>query len=306
MLRTMQRTMLRTLINSLSTIVVFLWVSLSVAQAAPTEVIVTPGNLQGWAIANQRSDSNAQITGVQPRSGDGSLEFRTNFTTAGQDKVDFELVWDPTVFPARTLNNLSFLSYEYYRDSTGSNVAAHFHPVLRLGWYNDSGTPLNTGDDTLGFLIYEEIYQSVNPVPVDTWDINSIDFTNHNFWMYCIDCDTSAATVSGVVQNFNTTLQNWKAGPVTGNPGDPVPPDLSQGTTYIFSVNTGIGSGWNNDVLMFVDNVHFAFGANDDFNYNFELKAAPRAVPLFSPLGLLALLLLLLGASRYYLNSGKH
>jgi len=72
--------MLKTITNGLSIIVLFLLFSFFTStQAAPTEIIVTQGNLQGWAIANQRSDSNTQITGTQPRSGSGSLEFTTNF-----------------------------------------------------------------------------------------------------------------------------------------------------------------------------------------------------------------------------------
>jgi len=255
--------------------------------ALPTEVIVTTANPQGWMIQNNRADSSVNITASRPRSGNGSLEFVTNFVTPGQDKVDYELAWDPMVFPNRTLNNLSDLSYEYYRDSAGSTVAGQFHPVLRLGWYNDAGTPLNTVDDTYGQLVYEKIYQGVNPVPVDTWDINIINLNTHNFWMYCSVCTGGA---SGAVQNFGSTLQNWKTGPIVGIGADPVPPDLSQGTTYLFSVNTGIGSGWGADVLMSVDNIRLGFGVNDDFIYNFEIPSQPAAVPLFNQSGLIAMI----------------
>lgn len=234
---------------------------------AQTEVLVTTANPQGWLVANQRNDSAVDITTNQPRSGSGSLEFVTTFVTPGQDKVDFELLWDPAIFPSRTLAALTNLSYEYYRDSAGSAVAGQFHPVLRLRWYNDNGTPADMMDDTTGQLIFEEIYQGVNPAPVDAWDANVIDLAASNFWMFCNDCGGGS---SGVVQNFGTTLNDWLAGPVTGQPGDPVPPDLSIGTTFIFAVNSGVGSGWGADLLMWVDNVRIAFGAADDFVYNFE------------------------------------
>ncbi|GAB4193336.1 MAG: hypothetical protein Tsb002_23750 [Wenzhouxiangellaceae bacterium] len=233
---------------------------------AQTEVVVTNANPQGWAIANQRNDSTVDITVNQPRSGTGSLEFVTTFVTPGQDKVDFELLWDPTLFPGRTLAALSNLSFEYHRDS-GSAVGGAFHPVLRLRWANDGGTPADPNDDTFGQLIYEEIYQGVNPVPVDAWDTNTIALAGDNFWMFCNDCGGGS---SGVVQNFSTTLSDWLAGPITGQPGDPVPPDLSQGTTFIFGINTGIGSGWGNDLLMWADNIRIGFGAADDLIYNFE------------------------------------
>jgi len=258
--------------------------------AIPTEIIVTTANPQGWMIQNNRADSSVNITTNRPRSGNGSLEFVTNFATPGQDKIDYELAWDPTVFTNRTLSNLSNLSYEYYRDSAGSTVPAHFHPVLRLGWYNDAGTPANTIDDTYGQLVYEEIYQGVNPVPVDSWDINTINLNTHNFWMYCGFCIGGA---SGIVQNYGVTLQDWKAGPIVGIGADPVPPNLSQGTTYLFSVNTGIGSGWGADVLMWVDNINIGFGISDDFIYNFEVLA-PTAVPIFNKFGLMAMMFALL------------
>lgn len=240
--------------------------SVSNALLAQTQVIVTNANPQGWAVASQRADSTVDITTNQPRSGTGSLEFVTNFVTPGQDKVDYELLWDPANFPNRTLSNLSALSYEYRRDSS-SAVGGAFHPVLRLRWYNDNATPMDTADDTLGQLIYEEVYQGVNPVPVDTWDTNDIDLAAANLWMFCNDCGGGA---TGVVQNYSASISDWLAGPVVGQPGDPVPPDLSVGTTFVFGMNTGVGSGWSDDLLMWVDNVRIAFGMADDLNYNFE------------------------------------
>lgn len=234
--------------------------------SAQTQVIVSDSNLQGWAVASQRADSNALITTNQPRSGSGSLELSTQFVTPGQDKVDFELLWDPQVFPLRTLTDLSALGFEYYRDS-GSAVGGQFHPVLRLRWYNDAGTPADTTDDSFGSFIYEEVYQGVNPVPEDQWVSKTIDLAGDHFWVFCNQCQAGA---SGVVQNYSSSLNDWLAGPITGQGGDPVPPDMSQGNTFIFGVNTGIGSGWNDDLLMWVDNIRVGFGATDDVLYNFE------------------------------------
>jgi len=258
-----------------------------------TEVVVTPTNPQGWAIANQRADSTVAITANQPRAGTGSLEFVTNFMTSGQDKVDFELVWDPIIETNRTLANLTELGYEYYRDSAASTVAAHFHPVLRMGWYHDGGTPLDISDDSIGSFIYEETYQGVNPVPVDSWDSNVIDFSSDNFWVFCSNCGGS----SGVVQNFSNSLQDWQAGAITGQPGDPTPPDMSVGTTFIFSVNVGVGSGWSNDLLMWADQVRIGFGSQDDFIYNFELDAAtlaPIPIPVLGNAGMVFMILSML------------
>jgi len=260
---------------------------------AITPVTVTPGSPQGWAIANQRNDATVAITTTQPRNGLGSLQFDVTFTTAGQDKVDFEYAWNPLDHPLRQLGSLSQLSYEYYRDSTLTTVAAHLHPVLRIGWYNDGGTPADTSDDTQGQLIYEDIYQGIAAAPLDQWVSRAIDPASTRLWMYCNWCVGGG---TGVVQNFNLTLNDWLSGPQSGQAGDPVPPDLSQGTTYVWSVNTGVGSGWNGDLRMHVDQVRLAFGPGDDHLFNFEPDPleSPQAIPALSARGLLLLALLLL------------
>lgn len=253
--------------------------------AAPTEVIVTIANPHGWSVQNDRADSDVSITANNPRSGDGSLEFNTTFVTAGQDKVDYQLDLDPATFTNRILNNLTDLSFEYYRDSVNTSIPAHFHPALRLGWYNDFGTPLDTSDDTSGFLIYEEIYQGVASVTENSWVSKTINFGADNFWMFCNPCSGG----TGVVPIFTLTLDEWKVAP-------PIhalnPTDFTVGNTYIFAVNTGIGSGWGGDVKMWVDNIRISFGASDDFNYNFEINEPSNAVavPLFSNIGLLLLI----------------
>ncbi len=261
--------------------------------AAITPVTVTPTNPQGWTVVNQRSDASVAITTTQPRNGLGSLQFDVNFTTAGQDKVDFEYAWNPADYPTRLLGNLTTLAFEYYRDSTVTTVASHLHPVLRIGWYNDGGTPADTSDDTQGRLIYEDIYQGIATAPEDQWVSRTIDPATTKLWMYCNWC-TGGST--GVVQNFSLSLNDWLSGQQSGIPGDPVPPDLSQGTTYVWSVNTGVGSGWNGDLRMHVDQIRLAFGPGDDSLFNFEPDPAaePRAVPTLSPTALPFLMVLLM------------
>lgn len=268
--------------------------SAPLAQAAIVDVVVRPSNPQGWAIANQRADAQVAITTAQPRTGQGSLQFDVVFVTPGQDKVDFEYAWNPLDYPTRLLANLTALEFEYYRDSN-SAVAAHLHPALRLGWYNDGGTPTDTSDDTQGRLIYEDIYQGIASAPVDQWVTRIIDPASTRLWMYCNWC---VGGTTGTVQNFSLTLNDWLSGPQSGQPGDPVPPDLSQGTTYVWAVNVGVGSGWGADLRMHVDNVRLAFGPNDDQRFNFEPDPAapPQAIPalsIFSRLGLLGSILAL-------------
>jgi len=239
-------------------------------------VVVTPTDLQGWAPANVRTDAWVDITGTQPHGGDGSLEFGTITATPGQDKADFELLWTPD--PARTLGALDSLSYEYFRDAS-STTAAHFHPVLRVYFYLDQGTP-NTSDDVLGLLIFEEIYQPAGNVPLDTWDAN--DLMSANMWMYI----SVSPSGTGVVQNYHMTLADWLANtdpttslPPVGQPGDPTPAALGADTAIV-GVNVGVGSGWGATFLGFVDTVTIGFGGEAD-TYNFDLTV-PVTLQSFS------------------------
>jgi hypothetical protein len=285
-----------------TTLLFLFFVQSSMAQ---NETVSTSVDAQGWLPANVRDDSTVAITTSQPRTGqvssqgDSSIEFSTTFVTPGQDKADYQLIWQTSLtaidFPSRTLNNLTDVSYEYYRDSS-SSISANLHTPLRLYWLNDSNTPADPTDDTFGIFIYEAVYQPgfVSPIATDSWI--SANIFSSEFWVFCSDCDPSPGMSSGVVQNYDLTLSDWASGPQTGVGGDPIPPDLSNGTTYIIGMNTGVGSGWGADSLMHVDNIRIAFGAGDDQVFNFEddLSAFPPPIPVptLSLYGHLLLLLL--------------
>ena len=224
-------------------------------------VIVTPAAPDGWAPANVRADATVAITTAQPRSGNGSLEFTTNTVTPGQDKADFQKLWNATSFPTRTLAGLTALSYEYYRASS-STTANHLAPVLRL--YVVDAT---VGSPTFGkyaLLIWEPVYNGAAPIPTDQWI--SQDILNGNFWMFV---PGGQSIPSGVVQNYNTPLSGWLAGGVTGQPGDP-PPINIDANTLVFGVNVGVGSGWGGTFRGFVDNVTLRWGT-DEVHANFEV-----------------------------------
>lgn len=202
------------------------------------ETISTTVDSQGWLPTNVRADSTVAITPTQPRTGlvstlgDSSIEFETIFMTAGQDKADYQFIWQTSLtaidFPNRTLDNLTDVSYEYYRDSS-SAVAANLHTPLRLYWLNDFNTPADPTDDTYGIFIYEAVYQPGfgGAIATDSWISENI--FSSEFWVFCSDCDPTAAISSGVVQNYDLTLTDWSTGPQIGAGGDPIPPDLSIG-----------------------------------------------------------------------------
>lgn len=236
--------------------------------AAFEEVEVTPLNPHGWLPANVRDDGLVEHSKNQPLFGDGSLLLATDPQTSGQDKAEYEYLWQqntsiPPVydFPQRTLGNVSDLSYFWYRDSA-SLTAGHFIPVFRLIFIDDAGTadPL---DDTWGYLVWEGVYNGINPAATDSWQLS--DIVNQNFWVYV----TYPQSNSGTIQNFNSTLDDWINGSPVGQPGDPVV-NLSA-NTYIVGVSVGVGSGWGDDFIGYVDAVRVAFGAGDDYLYNFEV-----------------------------------
>ncbi len=217
---------------------------------------VTPTSPNGWAPANVRTNATVAITGAQPRSGLGSLEFTTNTIVSGQDKADFEKIWG--IVAGRTLGNLSALSYEFYR-SSASTTDAHFAPVLRLYYYNSV-----SGEN--GLLIWEPIYNGYVSIPTDTWI--SEDVFADNFWM-------RAFGPSRTIDDYNVSLAEWMANadeegsPIDDDADADVPHVLSS-SIYITGINVGVGSGWGETFLGYVDNVEIEFGADVE-TANFEL-----------------------------------
>ncbi|MCB1582092.1 MAG: hypothetical protein R3E90_09670 [Marinicella sp.] len=236
------------------------------------EVEVTPVNPNGWEPANVRNDGLVEMNKDRPLFGDGSLMFFTDTQTAGQDKADYQLVWQTSTgaidFPQRTLGNVSALNYAWFRDSA-STTTDHFIPVFRLYFYDDAGTLGNAADDVLGLLIWEGVYNGLGTPVEDSWQI--MDIFDGKFWVYV----SQSAQGSGVIQNYNATLDDWINANPQGQPGDPQV-SLSA-NTYILGVNVGVGSGWNNSFLGYVDTIRVAFGASDDTLFNFEV------CPLFVP-----------------------
>ena len=237
-------------------IILLLLMYLPYMASAFEEIEVTPITPHGWEAANVRTDAMVEINANQSLFGNGSLMFATDTQTAGQDKADYQLTWQKSItsidFPNRTLGNVQELSFAWYRDSS-STTAAHFAPAVRLNFYDDGGTPLDLNDDKTGFLIWEGIYNGINPAPTDSWQLN--DIINDNFWIF----------ISGVgtVNVFNATLDDWIN-------NDPSPAISLSSNTLILGINVGVGSGWGNTFIGYVDAVRVSFSLQDDSLYNFE------------------------------------
>ena len=215
--------------------------------AAAANTIVTPANPDGWAPINVRPEGTVGITADNPRSGLGSLKFTTNHSGSGSnDKADFEKQW---AVPARTLFSLTDVSYEFYRDAS-STTAAHFAPVLRLLFANDNNTPGNAADDHTGYLIWEPNYNGFGAIPTNAWQAENL-FADY-FWMRYVAGPNYIGGCERTIQNFAVTLNQWLTTNPQGQPGDCVAPNLGSGTTYIYGVNTGVGSGWGATFLGYV------------------------------------------------------
>ncbi len=229
----------------------------------------------GWEAVNVRDDAIVELSQNQPLFGDGSLLFATDTQTSGQDKADFQNLWQQSTsgidFPNRTLGNISNLNYAWYRDSS-STTTPHFTPVFRLNFYDDGGTPGDLSDDVLGVLVWEGVYNGYNTPIEDSWEI--VDMMTDNFWVFV----SQSANGSGVVPIYNMTLDDWinSSNVVSGNL------DITlTANTYIIGINVGVGSGWGSTFLGYVDTVRIAFGGSDDTLFNFEL--CPVFVPNTNP-----------------------
>jgi len=210
-------------------------------------------NSGGWFYNNMRYHGYVGIRTDLPRSGNGSVWFKGE--QVNSSKADIEYL--PTR-PLGTLNDLSLLSYEWYRKSgTNYSAAAHLHPVIRL----------IVGDtQRRGYLIFERAYNpAVSPVPTDTWVPDTVG-------------DATVLWAStGLRNHLNIseqgsykTLADWKS---------------LIGSYNVYGLSAGIGSGWGTFEGA-VDNISYRFGSGPIVTTNFEVVPEPTTMALFG-LGLL-------------------
>jgi len=105
-------------------IVVLTWAFLAPATLPASVVNVYPGDPNWWAF--QTGSSSVEITGTNPRSGNGSLEFfggTTGYSNFLRDLSYLDETW----------GDLNALSLDWYVDSV-SGYAGHPNPALELHW----------------------------------------------------------------------------------------------------------------------------------------------------------------------------
>ncbi|MFN4241802.1 MAG: hypothetical protein ACK4PI_01040 [Tepidisphaerales bacterium] len=210
-----------------------------------------------WVYNNVRNSGQVGVTSAYPRSGNGSVEFRS---PTNNGKADIEFLGQPlnvggNFVPTASLGllsnlNLSGLGYDWYRDSSSTNPNVQ-HPSYRILVDRD-GNLFTTGDR--GYLIFERAYNVGGPVPTDTWVTETITGAS-NMW------STGGLPDPGAV--FNRNLSQWQA---------------LMPNARVLGFSLGVGSGWDGVFRGAVDNVRFGFGTSST-TYNFELLRGPEEIP---------------------------
>ncbi|MEN3001245.1 MAG: PEP-CTERM sorting domain-containing protein [Armatimonadota bacterium] len=248
----------------------------------PGDLFTNPTNVNlgynfghpNWRYNNTRGSGQVGIRTNYPRSGNGSVYFRTPSSAA---KADIEYFVDPLNVGGNflpnpinpnsimgTLQQLTHLSYEWYRDSS-STVNSWLHPVLRLGIVR-----VNSDNTTaVGYLIFERAYnQGTVPVPTDQWVADDIIANNYKLWA---TAQLGFGDPNDDINQVLKTIPEWIA---TAN--------AAGATLYIVSVNAGVGSGWfgSGPPHVFtgaVDNIRFGFNGQYT-TYNFEVVPEPASM----------------------------
>ncbi|HEY0930592.1 MAG TPA: PEP-CTERM sorting domain-containing protein [Gemmatimonas sp.] len=226
--------------------------------ASAQTVVVTPAAPQGWGANSLSGVGAVGITTTQARgagggAGNGSLELtgtgsgdRTRFTIGTQAQGGFGL-----------LNQLSTLSFDWYRSSSSTASAWHV-PVFRI-LVADPGNAI-----TYREIIWEYDYQfnsGNNTAPTDAWQ-NDVNLLAGNWY-------TNAALNAGTCSSLygNNCLSypdNWGF----------------SSAAYVLGFSIGTGSGWSGSFQGFADDVAIGFGNGPVTRYDFETAAVPEPASL--------------------------
>jgi hypothetical protein len=252
------------------------------AHAGAAPVVVTPGNLQGWTLADGSSGTSpAKITGAQPFDGNGSIEFDIN--ASNQQPLAAYGFASPVRFGDLVGSNTSF-GYSYF-DPTGTQPNAS--PTIRLLLTGLSGVtqPGGRTDGSLGWYL--------NGAADSTWHTDLFTMTSGDFFFRVggVGQEANDCTSTGLsFDDRRQTLAQWAA---TCNGGG--------GTANIDNaLVVGIEIDWGTfvpsagAVSAYADRVNFNIGRNVG-DFNFETTAA---VPEPTSIALMLLALGLAGATR--------
>ncbi|MEO6443981.1 MAG: PEP-CTERM sorting domain-containing protein [Gemmatimonadaceae bacterium] len=226
-----------------------------------------------WVGETRGSAGQAQITGNNPRNGNGSLELSVGGNLS--DWGFFNLFsGDPLSTPGwGQLSALTQLTFDWYRVAMQPQGDAPWQaqtPALRL--YVRSGSPTSP---IFSELVWERYYNLGTPTPTNQWV--SENTTNQLFWRFVTgsgytvgDCSNPATVTPGVPLK-TASPSTWGNGQNCYALGDAV----------VYGIGIGVGSSWPYAYKAYVDNVTLGFGGDPMLavNDNFELSATATPEP---------------------------
>ncbi len=239
--------------------------------AGMAQRIVYPGG--PWVSDVRGSAGTAEITGTNPRSGNGSLEL-----SVSGDLSDWGWFNLFSGDPATTqgwgqLAALTTVGFDWYRAAMAPTGDAPWEaqtPALRL--YVRSGT---IGAPVYSELVWERWYTLASPAPTNQWITE--DATNQMFWRFVngsgytiSDCSNPPGITPGIPLK-TASPSAWGNGSNCYALGDAV----------VYGVGVGVGSNWPHQYQAFADNVKLGFDNSPQLAVydNFELGATVTPEP---------------------------
>jgi hypothetical protein len=229
--------------------------------AAGPQTLIYPGSPL-WT-PDIRGGATAAITGVNPRSGNGSLDLTTNSSLTD---------WG---FYRRSapsgswglLSDLDCLAFDWYRLSLNTPTDAPWSaqtPALRL--YVNDGNQLSE-------LVWEKWYTDPSPTLNDVW--HQQDILTDNFWRFVPGHGYTIGNCVSADPFFPNPLLTYS---VSGWASSSCFSDQA----FVYAIGVGVGSNWPWDYHGFVDNVKLGFAGQQTLvvNDNFELPVTAIPEPV--------------------------
>jgi hypothetical protein len=230
--------------------------------------IVTP-NDGTWQSDLRGSNGFAQITGANPRNGNGSLELRT--TGSLEDWGWFNLYESSNHLTAGwgLLSDLDFLSFDWFRESDAFDPTNPVWQAQSVAFrlYVRTGDAMNP---VFNELVWESIYNNFQPVPRDQWIVENI--TNQQYWRFVPGAGYTLPDCS-LTQTVNSGFQLKTESPTAWADGN----NCMSTDGVVYGIGVGVGSQWPNPFHGFADNVKLGFSEEElVVNDNFELARVPE------------------------------
>lgn len=260
---------------------------LTAAVTAQAQVVTAPAGVtttadqftsDQWVRVRINSGSSVGISDDFPQSGDGSVLFTTDGSSAGRAEWEYM-----SSTPLCTLDEFKSATYSWYRDAS-STTPSLMAPVFRLR--------IRDADGNVGWIVDERAEKGGSAAPTDSWQTETITSATETLWVF--QTTPSAGRVDGYY-----TMQELMDGS-SGLGSNPLQVD---GDTEIMGINAGIQTNTDEEFKGAVDMMGLDCGETQFGPFNFEMRAdggnvAP--VPVLDFAGLAGLISLIGGAGAWF------